>query len=127
MKELRSGHEPRPFDVKIMTSSRNVIIGFGIAVLIGAGTLFQSYVETIREKNASQSAIERERLSIEQAKLNRGLEEDCQKQITLARIRYANVEGGGYDPDLGYCEVGFRDAETGEITRGDIRYAISVK
>ncbi len=97
-----------------------------------------SYIETIKEQNEiereriesterlRQNELEQER-ALEQAKLDRELEADCQQQIASLRLRYNNIESGGYNKYLEYCEVNFKDAETGMIESGNIKDMVTAE
>lgn len=120
-----------------------IVIGGAIAAII-ISFLTWNYIQAIKEKNA----IERERIEsterlkrseleqdqaqaeekqkLEQAKLDRELEADCQKQITGLRSRYNNIENGGYNTEYGYCEVSYKDTKTGKIESSDVKDMVSV-
>src|SRR5688572_8687514 len=62
------------------------------------------------ELNQERAQTEEEQ-RLEQAKLNRELEADCQKQIASLRLRYNNIEGGGYNTFYEFCEVTYKDSK----------------
>lgn len=129
-------------EIKTTSSMKKVTIGIAILLFVGLGW---NYTEAIKAKNEiekekvaadrekieSDAQLKREELEqeqrqknaeqeLEQAKLDRELEADCQKQLTALRLRFNNVEGGGYNPYGEYCEVKYRDDE-GEIVSGNIK------
>ena len=117
--------------------NKHIVIGSSIAFAV-ASFLLWNHTSTIKVKNELERARidSTERLKLQELsqekeladrKLNRELEEDCQEQIKAIRYRANNIEGGGYNVLLGYCEVSYRDTETKEIERGDIKGMVSVE
>lgn len=132
-----------------MITSKNALVVVGIVAFLILAGIAWNYTETIK----TQTALERQKLqqdadfkqrqldqekelevqknyndfSLKQAELNRNLESDCQKQIASLRLRYNNVEGGGYNTYYEYCEVSYKDTKTGEIKKSDIKDMISAK
>jgi hypothetical protein len=126
-----------------MITSKNLLIVISAVIILVSFTLAFGYVEALETKNnltekqiesyenirkaeiLAQELQEREKQILEQAKFNLELEQACQIQITKMRSRYNNVENGGYNTDLGYCEIAYKDSKTGLILRADIQHMVS--